>query len=128
MDDIPLVTRLAGRCNSDGEFVLAARYWDGGLRLSIGADALAFTIVGGEIMPAAGDAGARSGRIALSGPIGVWDKLLAPTPPPMFNDIMPAVAGGLVIESDGEILWQYYPAVRRLIDLLREEVNRDGTV
>ena len=128
MDDIPLTTRLAARCNSDGEFALAARYWDGALRLSIGNTTVAFTVAGGEIMPAPGDARTTSGYITLSGPGDVWDKLLAQVPPPMFNDIMPAAAGGLVIQSDGEILWQYYPAVRRLIDLLREEVNQDAAV
>ena len=37
---------------------------------------------------------------------------------------MPARAFGLVVEGDEELFCQYYPAIRRLVDLLRGEGRR----
>ena len=56
------------------------------------------------------------GALALRAPEELWAKLLAPVPPPMFNDIVPAAAFGFVVDGDPLTYWQYYPAVRRLIE------------
>ncbi|MGE5596852.1 MAG: hypothetical protein ACM3S1_12575 [Hyphomicrobiales bacterium] len=112
--------RLAARAAADGEFRLAARYWDGSLVIDLDGRELAFTIADGRI--SAGRSGTAMGRdFRLSAPRDVWEKVLAPVPPPFFNDILPASAFGLVIDAEPETVWQYYPAVRRFIDLLREE-------
>ena len=121
-----LSERLASRCNADGEFRLTARYWDGLLRIDTEAWALDFIIEAGVIAPWP----AASGRdyIGLRGPSAAWQKVLAPVPPPGFNDINPAMAAGIVRDGNEELWWQYYPAIRRLIDLLREEVNANAAV
>jgi hypothetical protein len=123
MDAQGLATRLANRCAADGEFRLMARYWDGSLRLDLGGEVLSFTVSAGQLRPAPDPVSVPAGRgaIGLSAPTEVWEKILAPVPPPFFNDIMPAQGAGLVREGDPETYWQYYPAVRRLVDLLREE-------
>lgn len=119
-----LADRLAARAAADGEFRLAARYWNGSLSIDLDGPSLSFRLVDGAISVAsAGHAGAHD--IGLAAPREVWDKILAPLPPPFFNDIMPARAFDLRVSGDEETLWQYYPAVRRLIDLLRKEVT-DG--
>lgn len=112
---------LAARAAGDGEFRLAARYWDGSLEVDLGNNVLRFAVNDGKLTPAAGEAGGRA--IRLAAPLETWAKVLAPIPPPFFNDILPAAVGGMVIDAEAETLWQYYPAVRRFVDLLREEVN-----
>lgn len=118
----PLALALARRAWEDGEFRLAARYWEGSLRLDPLGELLEFAVSAEALTPAA--AGAEGARhIGIRAPREVWQALLAPVPPPFFNDIMPARAFGLTLEGEAETFWQYYPAVRRLVDLLREEVN-----
>ena len=115
-----LADRLAARAAADGEFRLAARYWTGTLTIDLGGRTVAFALTDGEI-EAIDVAAVGEYHIGLAAPREVWEKVLAPVPPPFFNDIMPARAFGLRVIGDDETLWQYYPAVRRLIDLLREE-------
>lgn len=113
-----LAARLAGRANADGEFRLAARYWDGNVVFELGQNVLRFAVVDGVLA----EGSAPSGRdIRLVATADVWAKVLAPVPPPYFNDLMPAAAFGMGIHAVPETLWQCYPAVRRLVDLLREE-------
>lgn len=119
-------SRLAQRCAADGEFRLAARYWNGRLRLDLPGGSLGLVFENGA--SAAGPWADGPGSLALRAPADVWDKLLMPIPPPMFNDIVPAAAFGFVVEGEPETYWQYYPAIRRLIDLVREEWNRDATL
>ena len=59
------------------------------------------------------------GHLGFRGPEDVWRKILAAVPPPFHNDIVPARAFGLVQEGEAETFWQYYPAARRAVDLLR---------
>ena len=59
-------------------------------------------------------------QITLTAPAQLWREILKPVPPPFHNDIVPAQALGLEIGGDPEAFWQYYPAVRRMVDLLRE--------
>jgi hypothetical protein len=120
-----LAERLAARAARDGEFRLAARYWTGTLDIDLEVAVLAFALGDGAISSGGGGRGPGSAHIGLAAPREVWKKLLAPVPPPFFNDMMPARGFGLQVSGDDETLWQYYPAVRRLIDLLREELAGD---
>ncbi len=116
--------QIAGRCREDGEFRLAARYWDGTLAIDLGDErVLDFSISGGQISHASAPLPPVPG-IFIAAPREVWDRILAPIPPPLFNDIMPARAFGLTVDGDEETFWQYYSAVRRLVDILREEDPR----
>jgi hypothetical protein len=120
-----LSQRLAARCAEDGEFRLASRFWEGGVSVDFGAGRIDLALAGGHVSAAA-VTGDRS--IQLGGSAETWKKVLSPLPPPFFNDIAPARAFGLTVEGDEETFWQYYPAIRRLVDLLREEVNRDAAL
>ena len=115
--------RIAALCQADGEFRLAARYWVAALTVDLGDGALSFASRAGEILPLT-VSGAAAADITIRAPRDVWDRILAPIPPPGFNDIMPARAFGLVVEGDEEMFCQYYPAIRRLVDLLRGEGRR----
>src|SRR5690242_8974710 len=110
-------SEFAARCAADGEFRLAARHWDGGLRLIIGDEPLAMTLIGGE--PKAGDPGDGPAVITLAGPAELWEQMLLATPPRFTNDVSPARALGLEVRTDGLLWWQYTPAVQRAVELLR---------
>ena len=120
-----LTEDLSARCARDGEFALLSRFWTGVLRVDLGNEVGEVVLVDGVV----GDPspGARSGQdLTLSAPVDVWAKLLAPLPPPFFNDIIPARAFGLDIVGETETFWQYYPAVRRVVELLRAARSETG--
>ncbi|WP_218574962.1 alpha/beta fold hydrolase [Reyranella sp. CPCC 100927] len=110
---------LAALCAADGEFRLAARFWNGGMRLRLGETLLGVTLANGA--PRAGDPGRQgAGVIDLAAPQEAWDALLAATPLRFVNDIAPLVmAGQMALEGDPVVYAQYYPAVMRAIELLR---------
>jgi pimeloyl-ACP methyl ester carboxylesterase len=118
------VEDLAAACASDGEFMLLARHWTGGLTLDLGGEVTYLAMSDGtptEAVAASGGEAARTGagHIVISAPAELWDRLLAELPDPFLNDIVPAQAFGLRIGGDQETFWQYYPALRRVIELLR---------
>ena len=118
-----LSTRLAARCAADGEFRLAARYWTGSLRFDLGETVACLLLSNGEVRAAEAlpaTVPVEAGHIGVRAAAEVWSKILAPIPPPFFNDLPPAQAFGVVREGDVETSWQYYPAARRVVDL-REE-------
>ncbi len=113
---------LARRCAEDTMFLLAARHWTGGLRFGIGAAEEVVAVRDGRVvLPEGGDGDGSlpEPTITFSGPEDVWARLLAEVPPPMFNDLLPALGRGLTMRSDPEELWQYYPAAQRAVELLR---------
>src|SRR5205823_5607196 len=61
----------------------------------------------------------QSGLVGLVGPAALWDRILAVVPEPFYNDVVPAQALGLVRSGNEVTFWQYYPAIRRLVELLR---------
>ena len=116
---LALLTEIewAAHCVADGEFRMAARYWTGGLVLEIGDRRLALRLSDGEAQ--AGPPAGEEGVLFLSAPESLWAKLLAPAPPPFFNDLGPALALGMQRRGDPELHAQYFGAVMRAIELLR---------
>ena len=109
--------QLADLCNRDGEFKLAARFWNGALRLLVGDRALSLQLNNGiaaaRTLELSGDV------ISISGPAGLWELLLAQTPPRFCNDIAPLMRAGMTVEGNITTYAQYYPAIMRMIELLR---------
>ena len=107
----------AKRCNADGEFVLAARYWSGGLHLDLGDQSLAVTVNEGIASPGMPDDG--PAVLGLSGPVELWGKLLRATPPAAHIDILPALDRGLRRTGCALVHARYHAAVMRAVELLR---------
>jgi pimeloyl-ACP methyl ester carboxylesterase len=124
MLDIITSERLVELCAGDSEFRMLARHWNGGLRLNIGEVELALILDNG--VPSAGATGEGAGHISLSGPIDAWNYLLSPVPPRGYNDVFPAMAAGIFPSGHVLTLWQYYPAIQRIIDLLRQQMHGTG--
>jgi hypothetical protein len=114
--------RLRERANSDGEFRLHARFWSARVRITRGHERTLLEMIGGEMRRAqpwdAADFGA---DLEIAAPGDDWDALLARVPRPFYHDVWAAnVHHGFQLSGDSLNLCAYYPAVRRLIELMRE--------
>ena len=109
---------LAALCAADGEFMLAARYWNGGFRFVMGGHDAAVRMQAGK--PEPGNLDGDAGAITLTAAEEDWGSLLSAAPPRFFNDIFNLVsARRMQIKADQVLYAQYYPAVMRAVELLR---------
>lgn len=112
--------RLAALCRADAEFRLAARYWSGGLRLEAGALSVSVVVENGAIVEGEVRAGG-DGVLCLCASEPAWLALTRQKPPRFYNDFANlAVMGEMDVLGDPVCQAQYYPAVARAIELLRE--------
>jgi len=74
--NLPSSEEWTQRCASDGEFMLAARNWNGGITLSVGDTQLEVSVSDGQ----PGNSAATANVIAFSGDEAVWEKILAQVP------------------------------------------------
>ena len=117
--------RVVAAANADGEFALQARLWNATITIANGADVIALTVAQGRVANAVANAAAA--QVRISGPPSGWDEMLRPIPKPFYHDLRAAAAHhGFAIEGDLMHTAAYYPAIRRLIELLREV--RNGTL
>lgn len=108
---------------NDPEFRLAARRWSVRIRLRSGASSRIITVDDGTLSevndaPTLWD----PWDIDIAAPESAWNKLLAPVPPPMYQDIFPAqLHGDFTIGGNLELLFGHYPAARRLVEIMRAQ-------
>lgn len=124
---LPSSEEWKSRCHKDGEFMLAARHWDGGLKLNIGNSTLELFLCDGEL----GDSTDNSaGVVSYSGDSEVWEKVLAEVPERFHNDLMANLSSGLGISRDGDLLVhaQYFAAAVRAVELLRPPSDKGQTM
>lgn len=115
---LPTSDKWASKCADDGEFLLAARHWDGGLELDVAGTRLALSVSEKGIT---GEAPTGDRVLRFSGPVDLWQRLLAPVPPRFYTDTMAALSSGegMTREGDPVVHAQYYGAAMRAIELLR---------
>lgn len=116
----------ASRCAQDGEFMMAARHWQGGLTLRIGHLTLALHVRDNLVQPGAHS---DSNTLEYSAEPQVWEKLLATVPERFQNDLTAKryTDNELRFKGDGIMHAQYYGAVMRAIELLRPDANSENT-
>lgn len=113
--------RLVTALNDDPEFKLAARDWTARIKLVQGERASVLELVEGEVrgfdpVPSPFE----PVDIVLSGSDELWDQIMAPVPEPFYQDFFAALfQHGFRLEGDMESLYAYYPAVRRMADVMR---------
>jgi len=122
------VVALAG---DDGEWRVAARMWNAVLRFDVDQVAHLFRIedgrLAGHAVCAASDPAATPYTVRVAAPADGWRELLAPVPRPFYQDLYGAMTRhGFVVDGDFETFFAYYPAVRRLVELLRDARPREG--
>jgi pimeloyl-ACP methyl ester carboxylesterase len=114
---LPTEQQWAEACAADGEFELAARHWNGGLRLVVGDTELDLRLTEGVVSPGR----AETGVIEFSGDPSVWEKFLAEVPPRFHNDVTANLStlSGLNRGGSELVYAQYYGAAMRAVELLR---------
>lgn len=117
--------RLATALNDDPEFRLCSRLWNTRIRYRLGEDAFILEIRAGEVAGVVERPGVFDDfRIDVSAGEDVWEKILAPVPPPFYHDLFPAqLHHGLRIGGDLESVFAYYGALRRITELMRSVHN-----
>ncbi len=112
-------SRIREAANADPEFTLAARFWDGRVRFDVGGEPYLLAVDGGRISSFEQEEG--EAPIRISAPAAEWDELLKPVPRPFYQDLMAAASRqGFTIEGEENGFRPYYPAIRRLIDIMRD--------
>jgi hypothetical protein len=113
--------RVIERANGDGEFRIAARFWRTRLRLDLGPESVRLAVEDGTIRAAEPCEREAACDVSVTGEGDCWERLLAAVP--LWQDLFGAVHRGdfAIAGNDPEGFFAYYPAVRRLLDLVREE-------
>jgi hypothetical protein len=127
--------RIVVAFNSDPEFQLCARFWDGTLEFGVGERLYTLQMDAGKVTGVEVTAheeftedGRRNGsrRVRISAPEHDWEKILQDPAPPFYLDYYSAsVHHEVTLDGDAESLWAYYPAIRRTTDLFRMIVRTD---
>ncbi|MBI3249749.1 MAG: hypothetical protein HYZ50_24910 [Deltaproteobacteria bacterium] len=124
----PAFHGLQEAANNDPEFCIAARFWNTALRLEMGAEALLLRIEKGQIAEVLSGHQAFAFltpvNIVVSASADEWQKFLERIPKPFYADLWGAATHhGFKVGGDMESLYAYYPAVRRLFDIMRALAN-----
>jgi hypothetical protein len=120
--------KLQEIANNDPEFRLAARFWNTVLRLEMGDEALLLRVENGQVAELLSGpqtfAFLTPVHIVVSAPTSDWQKFLERIPKPFYVDLWGAMTHhGFKVGGDMESLYAYYPAVRRLFDIMRVLAN-----
>jgi hypothetical protein len=116
--------RLLDHANDDGEFRVLARSWNATIRLAMGDVHLRLLIRDGRLAAVEPWDGGDACDLTIMGPADGWAEMLAPTPKPFYHDLFAAaVHHGFFFLGDVRHRCAYYPAVRRLVELMREVRN-----
>jgi pimeloyl-ACP methyl ester carboxylesterase len=124
-----LVASLPELTEQDGEFRLMSRAWSGALHIGVtGGSRWTATIEPGRVVRVAphvdGEAiGPKD--VGVSAPLELWRDMLAAEPAPLASDPTAAVFRGFAWEGEREVVAQTNPAVRRVVELLRQAANPD---
>lgn len=112
----------AEKCRLDGEFLLNARHWQGGLQLAIGDQVLNLSVKDGQVS----DQEPEGDVLTYQASEPVWSKLLGSSPPRFHTDVFAVLStrGDLQVSGDQTLAAQYYPAVMRALELLRPEPSQ----
>ena len=108
------------RANEDAEFRQHARFWNATIRLVVGRKATRLRVEGGAVASIEPWFGAIAADLSISASEEQWAALLAKTPAPFYQDLYPAaIHHGFEVAGSVSDYCAYYPAIRRLIELLR---------
>lgn len=121
---IPTET-VRDRLNTDVVFGHAARHWNTQLLLRVGTDGYVLEIADGRVrrFEAGADQFERYAGV-LGGEEGDWEQLLAPVPPPFYQDFFGAFfQHGFQMAGDLDALFSYYWALLRLLEVTRAAYN-----
>ncbi len=107
--------------NTDPEFQLSARYWNGRVKLDFGDRVYIISVHDGVVENIEEDPTMYDPcDLSISASSEGWDKLLAATPRPFYQDMYSAsVHHEFDIEGDLEQFFAYHAALRRMTQIMR---------
>lgn len=107
--------------NSDAEFTLSARKWEGRFRVSDDERAYLFQVHEGRVERIVEDPDMYEPfDFSIHGPTDGWAALIEPEPAPFYQDLYSAwVHHGFVVEGDLEQFFGFHMALRRWQQILR---------
>lgn len=112
---------IVERANADGEFQRAARDWNGLLELNLEGDSTTLRLVGGHLDVFPGHPALREHDIRIAAARRDWEELLSRAPRPGWHDVVGAQ--GFAITANMLDFAPYYAAIRRLLDLMRDQIH-----
>ncbi len=110
--------------NEDGEFKIAARFWDANVRLDVGEQPHIMRVRDGRVVSLCkcDSAEAAGYDVRISAPEADWEELLRPVPRPFYQDLMAASSRhGFRVEGHLVQFYPYYRAINRLLEVIREQ-------
>ena len=118
----PDPARLSALFDGDRELARCTRFWTGALHLGVGTQRFALRFEAGRFAAAGPSESAPGPRdLEIVAAAAEWEKLLAPVPAPFYQDAFGASLHHPVsLGGDPDTLFAYYPALRRVIEILRE--------
>lgn len=107
--------------NTDPEFQLSARYWNGLVKLDFGDRVYIISVHDGSVENIQEDPTMYDpSDLSISASSEGWDELLAEMPRPFYQDIYSAsVHHDFEIEGDLEQFFAYHAALRRMTQIMR---------
>ena len=112
---------VRGRANLDGEFARHAKFWNATIRLGVGHRYWRLRLDNGVVGPVMRGSGGMGVDLSIQAPDADWDALLSAMPPPFYQDLYPATLHhGFDVVGSLTDYAAYYPAIRRLIEIMRE--------
>ena len=124
--------QLAGQFRTDPELAIAIRYWTARVAIEVGTDAYLLTICEGQVRSFESGRAERP-EVRLAGSEAQWREQLQPVPRPYWQDpLMGAMfaegaadpANRFRVEGDNFAhVFPFYPAIQRIVEILREHVN-----
>lgn len=116
--------QFRGELNQDPEFVIAARFWETSLKIEMGDRHCILQIQDGEVT----GVNPRPGfydpwKIKIGAPEKDWQQFLKTVPRPFYHDLFAAsIHHDFVCEGDLESFFAYYPAIRRMFEVMRNRL------
>jgi hypothetical protein len=122
--DMPVVLEpqvVLKSLNSDPEFVKDARHWTAVVRLFVGPDNYLIDIADGVVRSITpGWEVLANHSLSLGASEEVWEEILKAEPRPHYHDVFAAaIRHGFIMSGDHLLLFAYYPAIRRMVEVLR---------
>ena len=112
--------------NADPEFQRHARFWTATLRFGVGDKRFRVRVENGRIASVERWLGGIAVDLAIDAPEADWQALLAATPQPFYQDLYAAaIHHGFRVAGDAEHYCAHYPALRRLIEIMRLAAGAD---
>ncbi len=119
------IDHFSESANNDPEFLIAARFRNTFLKIEMEDSNYILKIQDGKIVrvnstPAPDDPWA----IKIGAPGEDWKNFLETIPKPFYHDLIAAgIRHNFVCEGDLESFYAYYPAIRRMFEIMRSSAS-----